>query len=271
MILNIAGIIIKISTSDDRIKNGIVKRYSGYIIESSDYKYTLTVEEKKGAGFTPEKGEWRTESEESGSIITVSSIGTEGFFDLETEEGKAFIRKGFEINTFDNFMRVLISYLLAKDNGFLLHAAGISDGKNGYVFPGHSGAGKSTLSKYAPENFEIFSDDIVIVKKGKSFWEMHTSPFHGEETLFLREIKNVPVKRVLIINKDTNNRIEKIDPVRSVAFILSCVPFIAPETKLYDNVWNSIIKLVEEVEINKLFFKKGGEVWEIISEKKDIC
>jgi len=264
MIIEIAELRIKITIKQESVKTDFIKRYDGYFSDSDKFDYQLIITEKENSGLKESYGDWPTIVKEKNDTISISSIGTQGTFNIKEKIGTVFLEKNADINIFDNFFRVLLAYLLGINNGFLLHSAGISDSKNGYIFLGHSNAGKSTISSFAPKNVEIFSDDIVILKKNKDNWSMFTSPFHGEETLFLRSNKSVPVKKIFMLKQSKENKIESVSKGKSAAFLLSCVPFISPDGQTYQKVWSNIIKLNEEKNIKNLYFKKGEEVWKLI-------
>jgi hypothetical protein len=81
----------------------------------------------------------------------------------------------------DAFLRALISSLLPRQGGFMLHSAGIVKGGRAYLFLGKSGAGKSTLSKLAAgAGLEIISDEINLLRPEGRCYRVYGSPFWGE-------------------------------------------------------------------------------------------
>ncbi len=80
---------------------------------------------------------------------------------------------------FDCFLRVVFSLLLLEYDGFLLHAAGLSRDNRGYVFTGPSSSGKTTLAGSATD-FNVLSDELVIIKKDGGKFLLFSTPFAGE-------------------------------------------------------------------------------------------
>ncbi len=78
--------------------------------------------------------------------------------------------------------QLLLMYILAQDEGVLLHAAGARFGEDGFLFPGRSGAGKSTLVRLlaASPEVEVLSDDRVAVRKVDGTFRAFGTPWPGE-------------------------------------------------------------------------------------------
>jgi hypothetical protein len=78
---------------------------------------------------------------------------------------------------------LLLTNLLAANDGVELHACGVADVDDaGYVFAGHSGAGKTTLARLwaRVSGVEVISDDRVIVRREAGQYWMYGTPWHGE-------------------------------------------------------------------------------------------
>lgn len=81
----------------------------------------------------------------------------------------------------DAFLRSLISCLLIRSGGFMLHSAGIVKNGKACLFLGRSGAGKSTLSKLAAAaGCEVISDEINLLRPERGRYVVYGSPFWGE-------------------------------------------------------------------------------------------
>lgn len=81
----------------------------------------------------------------------------------------------------DAFLRSLISSLLPRQGGFMLHSAGIVKSGLAYLFLGKSGAGKSTLSRLAAgAGLEVISDEVNLLRREAGRYRVYGSPFWGE-------------------------------------------------------------------------------------------
>lgn len=77
---------------------------------------------------------------------------------------------------------VIFMNILPLFKGILLHACGINDNGNGYVFSGFSGAGKSTMAKQwlGVRGVRLLNDDRVIIRETRGNFYVHGTPWHGE-------------------------------------------------------------------------------------------
>jgi hypothetical protein len=88
--------------------------------------------------------------------------------------GEPTLRVGFP---FDEY---LMCRLLARDGGFVVHAAAVEHQGMGLLFVGHSGAGKSTMSEIAESaGARVLSDDRAIVTVENDRAVVWGSPWHG--------------------------------------------------------------------------------------------
>ncbi len=73
---------------------------------------------------------------------------------------------------------ILYYKLLGQDVVFM-HAAAVTDGTQGSIFPAHGGTGKTTLSlRLADRGFELLGDDLVIVDPARGLVHPHPRPLH---------------------------------------------------------------------------------------------
>jgi hypothetical protein len=66
----------------------------------------------------------------------------------------------------DGVLRILHSLILAREGGFLVHAASAVRNGRAFVFAGVSGTGKTTLARLAPPDVTLLTDEISYVRAG---------------------------------------------------------------------------------------------------------
>ena len=114
----------------------------------------------------------------NGSRLEIERGDFNSSLDLETGAGE--LRAAANEQCLDAFLRSLISFLLMREGGFMLHSAGIVKNGKAYLFLGKSGAGKSTLSKLAAAaGAEVISDEINLLRFEKGRFRACGSPFCG--------------------------------------------------------------------------------------------
>lgn len=100
---------------------------------------------------------------------------------LDTGSGRGRLTAAANEQCLDAFLRSLISSLLIREGGLMLHSAGLLKGGKAWLFPGVSGAGKSTLSKLAAAaGAEVISDEINMLRFEGGRPMVYGSPFWGE-------------------------------------------------------------------------------------------
>ena len=77
------------------------------------------------------------------------------------------------------FIRTLLSLILLRKGGFLLHAAGLADGKKAYVFCGPTQSGKTTIASQLANGHTVLTDETLAIRRGKFGYRAYSTPFPG--------------------------------------------------------------------------------------------
>jgi hypothetical protein len=73
----------------------------------------------------------------------------------------------------------VIYYKFLERNILFMHAAGLSDGKSGYLFPAHGGTGKTTLTLgLMGEGMDVLGDDLLLVEPDTKTVYPYLRPLH---------------------------------------------------------------------------------------------
>jgi hypothetical protein len=116
-----------------------------------------------------------------GAHCTYETRSCAGELDLGT--GRAMLRLAPGARSLEGFLRFVVGgWLVEREAGLLLHAAGLSRNGRGYVFLGESGAGKSTVARLGEEGgARVLGDEIVAVTSGEGGARLHGTPFGSRE------------------------------------------------------------------------------------------
>ena len=90
------------------------------------------------------------------------------------------IRQSANPYSIDTVLRIVHTLVLAREGGFLLHAASAVRNGRAFVFAGASGAGKTTLARLAPADADLLSDEISYVRRETGGYYAYGTPFAGE-------------------------------------------------------------------------------------------
>jgi len=82
----------------------------------------------------------------------------------DPERRRGWVRQSPNPYSIDSVLRILHSLFLAREGGFLLHAASAIRNGRAYLFAGVSGAGKTTLCRLAPPDVVLLTDEISYVR-----------------------------------------------------------------------------------------------------------
>lgn len=104
---------------------------------------------------------------------------------------------------------------LPNYDGFLIHGSALYINDNAYLLAGVSGAGKSThaslLRKY--HNATMINDDKPLIRFINDVPYIYGTPYDGKHHLSSNISK--PLKNIICINQDKENRINKLNKVDS--------------------------------------------------------
>jgi hypothetical protein len=81
---------------------------------------------------------------------------------------RGWVRQSPNPYSIDSVIRILHSLMLAREGGFLLHAASAIRNGRAFLFAGVSGAGKTTISRLAPPDVVLLTDEISYVRQVRS-------------------------------------------------------------------------------------------------------
>jgi hypothetical protein len=163
-----------------------------------------------------------------------------------------------------NVLRVLYFFGLLENKGLLLHASGLVQGNRAFVFPGVSDAGKTTIVRHS-SGMGVLSDEVVAVRlNGNRKGPMaYGTPFYGDWGRPGEEI-NAPIKGLYFPVKSTENRLQSLSPVETLARLLPCIfsytAFPARLKKLFDYG----AQLASSLPGFAFYFKPGAKMWETL-------
>jgi hypothetical protein len=75
-----------------------------------------------------------------------------------------WVRQSASPYAIDGVLRILHSLLLAREGGFLVHAASALRNGRAFLFAGVSGAGKTTIARLAPPDVTLLTDEVSYVR-----------------------------------------------------------------------------------------------------------
>ncbi|MDD5209538.1 MAG: hypothetical protein PHV36_09130 [Elusimicrobiales bacterium] len=179
----------------------------------------------------------------------------EGVLDLG--KGSGTLKAAPNEQCLDAFLRSLISFLLLRSSGFMLHSAGLVKKGKAYLFLGKSGAGKSTLSKLAAASgAEVVSDEINLLRFEKGHFRAYGSPFWGEMRSDGRQ-GNWPLGGIFLLKKAKINRVGEVRAGEALKLLLRCLVNFDKSHAAAELVLKNASRLLAKAEFSRLEFSKA--------------
>lgn len=282
--IGIGGITVGVRSSNEAFLQLLEDRYAGFIERSALPDYEFDVELIPPAEGSPGDVELILPAEGSADDVEpvppaqgspdddVRVYRSNGRWQLERGDFRAEwdpaarrgrIRQSANPYSIDTVLRILHTLVLAREGGFLLHAASAVRKGKAYVFAGVSGAGKTTLSRLAPPDARVLSDEISYVRKEAGGYYAYGTPFAGELARVGENLR-APLATVYLLNQGTENGISGLGKADAARGILSNTLFFAADVELVQAVFLSALDLVEHVPVRRLTFLPEPGIWELI-------
>ena len=156
----------------------------------------------------------------------------------------------------------LIVKALEDNDGLLLHGAGLLRSGAAHVFAGERGGGKSTIARNAP-GLQCMHEEKVAVRRREGCWWAYGVPVLDNSGDTGTNVM-APLACVYLIEKGPVLRRCSIGRKEA---LLALPPHVV--LPIYDaiargNLFESLFKLVDQVPVERLLFRKDSNVAEVI-------
>ena len=258
LVIEIGGTPVRVNTTDSDFLAMLQDRYAGFVAESSPPEIEFEVE-TANAGFvsmdsdvhvTHQRGRWSLRR---------------GDFQAEWEPASrtGSIRLSPKSHSFDSVLRIVHTLVLARQGGFLLHAASAIRNGKAFLFAGVSGAGKTTISSLAPPDADLLTDEISYVRKQHAGYVAFGTPFTGELDQAGENV-SAPIAALYFLAKGDENRIDRIASAEAARALLANILFFAEDEELVQSTFHSAFEFVSRMPVMQLTFVPDARVWELI-------
>jgi len=149
-----------------------------------------------------------------------------------------------------------------QDEGVVLHAVGVLDGDQVYIFIGPSKAGKTTVAKLSSDKV-VLSDDMVIVKKIEGQFMVFPTPCWGDRQTGTRENRPYRINSMFKIIKDKKTYLERFSPAHAVADMFT-IPHVPAEYIPKEKMLTTFSELISAVPYYGLHFLPEPSFWDCI-------
>ncbi|MCM8780517.1 MAG: hypothetical protein NC908_01145 [Candidatus Omnitrophica bacterium] len=163
-----------------------------------------------------------------------------------------------------SFLRFLISLIAPeKKQGFLLHAAAVSDNNYGYVFVGPSESGKTTLARLSSKDKIVLTDETAAIVKTDGNYYVWSTPFIGEFGQVKQNMAS-PVKAVYFIKKDSQFRHRQLEKAEAVKLFLGNVILGLQDVEILNCLFDLFENFTKRIPCYEFGFKPEVDIWRYI-------
>jgi hypothetical protein len=161
--------------------------------------------------------------------------------------------------------QVFLMHVLARNEGVILHAAGVEFHGKCYLFPGVSGAGKSTLSRLlaSAAGMEVLSDDRMVVRKMDGDVKAYGTPWPGDAGFAVN--RGATLGGIFFLTKASGNRVIPLTPAQALnqLFPVASIPWY--EREMVSDMLAFCEELVRRVPAYDLFFRPDRTIIDTLS------
>jgi hypothetical protein len=257
--IEIGGMPIALRTDDLSFRRLIEKRYEGFVgtSTSSDFEFDIDLYEPSEP--SPADDDLEVKIEAGEWLLKRGDFRAR--WNPNTSQGQ--IRQSCTPYATDCVLRIVHTLILARQGGFLVHAASAIRGEKAFLFAGVSGAGKTTISRLAPPDATLLTDEISYVRRVGNRYMACGTPFAGELAR-VGENQSAPLSALFLLEKGLQSRIEPIGPTEAIQRLLRNILFFADDPELVELVFQSACEFASLVPIHRLVFVPDRRVWDII-------
>ena len=161
--VEIGGLPILLRTQDRSFRDMLVSRYAGFVGSASrprfEFDVDLTAPSELRESQLPD--DLRVEMRDGMWRLRRGDFRAH----WDARAGRGRIRQSANPYSIDSVLRIVHTLILAKEGGFLLHAASAVRNDRAFLFSGISGAGKTTISRLAPRDVTVLTDEISYIRR----------------------------------------------------------------------------------------------------------
>jgi hypothetical protein len=257
--LEIGGMPILFHVQDPSFRHLLARRYAGFVGSASPPRFEFDVELAAPSADDLDDdvqvqlrdGVWRLRR---------------GDFRArwDPRAGRGHIRQSANPYSIDSVLRIVHTLILAREGGFLLHAAGAIRHGRAFLFSGVSGAGKTTISRLAPADVTLLTDEISYVRRGPDGSRACGTPFAGELAR-VGENCSAPIACLFFLKQGPDNKIEPVAKAEAIRKLMRNILFFAEDPDLVRGVFQYACEFVERVPVQQLTFFPDARAWSMIS------
>jgi len=290
--LNIAGYIIRFESASDRPQLTPSERFLRNICTGNNFDILITVhsgkyklpagaekvfdapyvEEINGIRIKKNDKFWSVFKDHNNlfikSVLPLSEKKKKALLKFSFSERNWdlwFDNAGEEIDPMEYPLDGLILYYLTVIHGdILIHASGVNNAGNGYLFSGVSGKGKTTMAKlWDKSGAKVIHDDRLILRKTGGGYKMYNTPVYNND-----EPKESRLDKIFLIEHGKKNELIPVRGAASVSLVMANCIQHNWDSGIIARLLGSVSIMCGTVPVVRLLFKPDRSIIDDILENE---
>ena len=261
--VTVGGMPVLLRTQDSAFHGLLTERYSDFISTHDQPQFRFDIELSDASSADPD------------ADVSVTRSGSDWefrrgdfFARWDPQAGCGIVRQTANPYAIDSVLRIVHTLLLAREGGFLLHAASAVRDGEAHIFTGRSGAGKTTLSRLAPKDVTLLTDEVSYVRKSANGYTAYGTPFAGELAK-AGENTSAPLAAVYLLVQGPENRLEPMDEAEAVRTLMRNILFFAQDEATVQSVFKSACEFAAKIPMYRMVFTRSSEAWQMIGTERE--
>jgi hypothetical protein len=188
-------------------------------------------------------------------------------FSLTSREWDLWIEGDLkESDPFEYPLDGLILYYLTVINGdIMIHASGINNAGQGYLFSGVSGKGKSTMAMLWDNwGAKVIHDDRLIIRKTGNGYRMFNTPVYNND-----DPHESPLNRIFIIEHGIENKLIRLKEAIAVSMVMANCIQHTWGPGIISQLLESVSDMCRTIPTFRLFFRPERSVIDHILKNEE--
>ena len=194
--------------------------------------------------------------EEASILVTHRPDAGEAAFSTSPSQQRITLKGACHPRFLDTVLIEVLPALL--EPSLVVHGTLLRDGSRAYLCCGQSGAGKSTLAAMLPEH--ALCDELAAIRPTDGGFEGVSLPY------WVARPGSAPLASVFILEHATSHRRTRIAPGEAIRELRRHICWPTENANAMTATFTTLTRLVQEVPVYRLGFRKDPGVWDVITE-----
>ncbi|MBC8186303.1 hypothetical protein H8E88_34910 [candidate division KSB1 bacterium] len=272
IVVEIAGLTIRIRTESLELIESAKKRYKKFLSLTNNFSLNLDVHLSPGIHSPNPNGteDFFNEQVFQNDKCLVCSNYFTGYIENNNNYSKVVCSETSPLSWLEHFLRITYAILALQKGDLLFHGAAlVMDGK-GYIFFGPSGCGKSTVTELS-EDCTVLGDDLIVIKRKDNQFRAFATPFNSEEdTGFQITNTNAPITSLYRLKQGKSTFIKEMNPAHILAELLMSVPSVNKNIYASSPAIDLCTQIIDSIPCYEMYFTPDNKFWKLIEKNSKI-